>query len=57
MSADYQKMYATLVGRVDKALTQLEESMKEDSCDRFQIQSAAEILKTALLETEEMFVG
>ena len=49
-------MYATLVGRVDNAITELEEEEKKEQFDRYRIQNVIKMLKDALLEAEETFV-
>ena len=56
MEKIYSEMYATLVGRVDNAITELEEEEKKEQFDRNRIQNIIKMLKDALLEAEETFV-
>jgi hypothetical protein len=53
----YQKMYATLVGRVDATVEFMEESMLRGQCDWNTMGQAAKRLREALLETEEIFMS
>ena len=50
MAADYQKLYAYLVGEVDTALTLL------DTDDLLQFQRIRDILSNALQTAEEMYL-
>ena len=56
MEKIYSEMYATLVGRVDNAITELEEEEKKEQFDRNRIQNIIKMLKDELLEAEETFV-
>ena len=53
----YQKMYATLVGRVDATVEFMEESMLRGQCDGNTMGQAAKRLREALLETEKIFMS
>lgn len=53
----YPKMCATLVGRVDHAVTYAEHTLRIDLCDREHVEKICNMLKAALLEAEEMFLA
>lgn len=50
------RRYATLVGRVDEAITRLERMTQQQSFDWFHVQQIADLLKAALLEAEEAYI-
>ena len=50
------EVYATLVGRVDRAITIMECMIEQQSFDCFHVIQATEMLKTALLEAEETYI-
>lgn len=50
------RRYATLVGRVDEAITRLERMTQRQSFDWFHVQQIAGLLKAALLEAEEAYI-
>ena len=50
------EIYATLVGRVDRAITVMEYMIERQCFDWFHVIQAAEMLKTALLEAEEAYI-
>ena len=50
MSADYQKLYAYLVGKIDDALELLEEG------DLVKAKPIRELLQNAILRTEEAYI-
>jgi len=52
----YKKMYATLVGRVDTTVSELADIASHETCDRQRVLWAADSLRRALLETEEMYL-
>lgn len=52
----HQHLYATLVGRVDEAITLLEQMADEQTFDWFHLMQATELLKNALLEAEERYI-
>lgn len=56
MKTIYQTMYATLVGRVDKALELVADALSHSRCDREHVNQIGEMLKAALLETEGMYL-
>ena len=49
-------IYATLVGRVDEAITLLEQMAEEQTFDWFHLIQVTELLKNALLEAEEGYI-
>ena len=53
---DYKILYATLVGRVDKTVTALENIAEQQAFDWFHVVQVTEMLKTALLEAEEAYI-
>lgn len=55
-SGDIAKIYATLVGRVDNAITVLERMTEQQTFDWFHIAQVTELLKNALLEAEEAYI-
>lgn len=56
MSVEYNKLYATLLGRTDAALTFLEKSLDEGTCDREHMQAAAALLRSAIAEVEDLYL-
>jgi len=52
----YQKMYATLVGRVDATISELADLASHETCDGHRVLLAAEALRQALLEAEETYL-
>lgn len=52
----YKKMYATLVGRVDQSISDLLNIAIQGPCGRDQILKAAEELRQALAEAEDMYL-
>ena len=52
----HQPLYATLVGRVDEAITLLEQMADEQTFDWSHLMQATELLKNALLEAEERYI-
>ncbi len=52
----HQHLYATLVGRVDEAITLLEQMAEEQTFDWFHLIQVTELLKNALLEAEEQYI-
>lgn len=56
MSSMYKKLYATLVGRVDNAITILERMAEQQTFDWFHVAKVTELLKNALLEAEEAYI-
>lgn len=56
MSSMYKKLYATLVGRVDNAITILERMAEQQTFDWFHVAQVTELLKNALLEAEEAYI-
>ena len=52
MSTIYQQLYATLVGRVDNVITNLEDMAERHDFDWFHVNQVTEMLKAALLEAE-----
>lgn len=57
MEALYQKMYATLVGRVDTTVEFMEESLLGGQCSWESMNQAAKQLRDALLEAEETYLA
>ena len=53
---DLKIPYATLVGRVDRAITIMECMIEQQNFDCFHVIQATEMLKTALLEAEEAYI-
>lgn len=53
---DYKHLYATLVGRVDSAVTALEQMTERRESDWFHVIKVTEMLKSALLEAEEAYI-
>lgn len=56
METIYQTMYATLAGRVDKTLEYVTEALLQGQCDWEHVHQIGEMLKAALLETEDMYL-
>ena len=56
MERHHQHRYATLVGRVDEAITRLESMTERQTFDWFHVQQVKELLKNALLEAEEQYI-
>lgn len=52
----YKKMYATLVGRVDPSINDLINIAIQGPCGREQVLKAAEELRQALMEAEDMYL-
>ena len=53
----YKKAYATLVGRVDRTITKLEEIVFCVGAEKTVVAYIAETLKEALEEVEEIFLA
>ena len=53
---DYKFLYATLIGRVDNAITVLEQMTAQQEFDWYHIAQVTEMLKAALLEAEEAYI-
>lgn len=56
MAANYQKLYAYMVGQVDDAIEMMESSLTGGSCGRDELAVAATKLKAALIAAEEMYL-
>lgn len=56
MSTIHQQIYATLVGRVDGAITVLERMTENKNFDWFHVVQVTEMLKSALLEAEDAYI-
>ena len=56
MRANYQKLYAYLVGQVDEALQEIAGILINGEPGRNEIVALGEKLKNALLATEDMFL-
>lgn len=56
MSETIKKMYATLAGRVDTAISDLANTALLGPCDKEHVLKIAENLRQALLEAEEMYL-
>lgn len=56
MGANYQKLYAYLVGQVDEALQEIAGILINGEPGRNEIVALGEKLKNALLATEDMFL-
>ena len=52
----YKKMYATLVGVVDRAITELVNIVLNKNCDKEEILKVAHNLQQALQDVEEMYL-
>ena len=52
----YKKMYATLAGRMDAAVSELAGIASHEVCDRQRVLVVAENLRQALLEAEDMYL-
>jgi len=52
----YKKMYATLAGRVDAAVSELADIASHETCDRQRVLLAADALRKALLEAEDLYL-
>jgi hypothetical protein len=52
----YKKMYAALVVRVDRSISSLLSIAIQEPCSREQILNAAEELRQALAEAEDMYL-
>lgn len=52
----YKKMYATLAGRVDRSISDLLNIAVQGPCGREQVLQAAEGLREALMEVEDMYL-
>ena len=52
----YQKLYATLVGRVDANISELADIASQEPCDRQRVLAVTESLRQALLEAEDMYL-
>ncbi|MDE7220996.1 MAG: hypothetical protein K2O45_15490, partial [Oscillospiraceae bacterium] len=55
-AASITEIYATLVGRVDNAISVLEQITEQQSFDWYHIIQVTEMLKAALLEAEEAYI-
>ena len=55
MEIIWKKMYATLVGRVDRAITYAEHTLQIDQCDQEHVEKICGMLRDALLEVEAMY--
>lgn len=55
-AGDIMEIYATLVGRVDKAITIMNRIIERQSFDWFHMIQVTELLKAALLEAEEAYI-
>lgn len=53
----HQKLYATFVGRIDEAITCLEDMIDQQTFDWVRTIQVKELLQAALLEAEELFVS
>ena len=53
---DYKVPYATLIGRVDTAITMLETITAQQNFDWLHVIQVTEMLKHALLEAEESYI-
>lgn len=53
---DIIEIYATLVGRVDRAIAIMECTIEQQSFDWFHVIQVTEMLKAALLEAEEAYI-
>lgn len=51
-----RKMYAALIGRIDKTLNFMEECLRHLRCDWNSMNQAAKQLREALLEAKEMYL-
>jgi hypothetical protein len=56
MSKIYQKMYATLAGRVDTSISNLVNIAILGPCYNVQVLKIAEDLRQALMEAEDMYL-
>lgn len=56
ISTIHQQIYATLVGRVDGAITALEHMAENQEFDWFHVIQVTEMLKAALLEAEDAYI-
>lgn len=56
MSTIHQQIYATLVGRVDRAITALEHMTEQQEFDWFHVIQVTKMLKSALLEAEDAYI-
>ena len=52
----YKKMYATLVGLVDEAITDLVNIALLENCDKDKVVKVAQNLQRALQDVEEMYL-
>ena len=52
----FMEIYATLVGRLDSAITIMEYMIERQNLDWFHMIQATEMLKAALLEAEEAYI-
>lgn len=57
MSTIHERIYATLVGRVDSAITVLERMEENQEFDWLHVIQVTEMLKSALLEAEEAYIN
>lgn len=53
----YRKLYATLAGRIDTAITCLEDMIDQRTFDWARTIQVKELLQTALLEAEDIYVS
>ena len=51
----YQKLYATLVGRVDNTLQYMAEMLLREDCGRAELEQSATMHKAALRELAEQY--
>ncbi len=56
MDTIYRKLYATLVGHVDRTVEYMEECMVNGKCGWENWNQAAKNLRNALLEVEDMYL-
>ena len=57
MAADYQKLYAYLVGQVDETLEMIGDGLARGSCGYDELAAVAGKLKAALITAEEMYLN
>ena len=57
MSDLHRELYATLAGRVDTAIGELEDMINQRTFDWVRAIRVTEILRSALLEAEELYIS
>ena len=57
MSDLHRELYATLAGRVDTAIEELEDIINQRTFDWVRAIRVTEILRSALLEAEELYIS